>query len=178
VGLSAYQWLGMAARRGMGGMERAQDNPVSVELRCAAASIKSGTRLDRCEPGPSADATGEIDQPDGNLQEFGGTRNPTRRHQEPEPSIEHGSAAGLGYGKSSRRARGDQLVAEWIFCTSFADWNMAEWPRQCLSRASQFGSFHRRASVERLSGNNGPRNNGSRNNGPKHRSQRLPTESP
>src|SRR5277367_4486428 len=100
LGLPAYQCVGMATRWILGGMERAEDRSSSVELCCTSAPVFRSKNCG-CKPRPDADATGKIVRPDGNPQEFGWTRNPPRRHQEPEPVVRHGSAAGICHGKSS-----------------------------------------------------------------------------
>src|SRR6202030_2679696 len=95
MGLSAYRWMGMAAWRFLGRMERAADHPPTVELRFAAAPVYHQPPNHIGEPRSRAYATREIVQPVGNLQELRRARNPSWRHQESEPSVGHGSAGGI-----------------------------------------------------------------------------------
>src|SRR5579864_6029820 len=137
--------MGMAAGRNVGGMERSEDYPPAVELPFAAAPVKSRSRNRRREPRPGADPGRKIVQPAGNLPELCRTRNSARRHQQPEPTVEHGSAARNGHGKSSHRARRGQLVESRIFfLPGFARGSCA-WGqrRERLSRTLQYGSFQR-----------------------------------
>jgi hypothetical protein len=136
--LLAQQRMGVAARRLLGRMECPKDRPPAVDLHFAAAPVKFRPRNDRREPWSGAGSTQIIVQPAGNLQELGGTRNSARGYQELEPTIEHGSTAGICHGKSSHLALGDQLVARWQLCTSLAVGRMARrWRLQCLSRTFQ-----------------------------------------
>ena len=94
-------------------MEHSEDRPSAVEFPSAAAPVKSKPRNGGREPGSGACPSWAIVQPDGNLQELGGTRNPARGCQEPERTVQRGSATGICDGKSSHCARWGQLVAWW-----------------------------------------------------------------
>jgi hypothetical protein len=127
VGLFAHWWVGMAARRFLDGMEHSEDRPSAVEFPSAAAPVKSKPRNRGREPGSGACPTWAIVQPDGNLQELGGTRNPARGCQEPERTVQRGSATGICDGKSSHCARWGQLVAWWRILWSGFDVGGARW---------------------------------------------------